>query len=58
MTAEEDTRKAGVSEFLRKLSSSETGLSAVEAKKRIQEYGYIEIPEKKINPLLKFLKAL
>ena len=57
MIAEEDTRKTGVSEFFRKLSSSETGLSVAEAEKRIQEYGYNEIPEKKINPLLRTWRA-
>jgi H+-transporting ATPase len=56
MTDEEGAKKAVVSELFRKLSSSETGLSVAEAKKRIQEYGYNEIPEKKTNPLLKFLK--
>jgi H+-transporting ATPase len=52
----EGAKKATVSELFRKLSSSESGLSVPEAKKRIQEYGYNEIPEKKTNPLLKFLK--
>ncbi len=56
MTDEEDAKKAAASELFRKLSSSESGLSVAEAKKRIQEYGYNEIPEKKANPLLKFLK--
>jgi H+-transporting ATPase len=55
MTAE-DAKKGAVSELFRKLSSSESGLSVAEAEKRIQEYGYNEIPEKKTNPLLKFLK--
>jgi magnesium-transporting ATPase (P-type) len=52
----EKTKKATVSELFRRLSSSENGLSDAEARKRIQEYGYNEIPEKKKNPLLKFLK--
>jgi H+-transporting ATPase len=56
MTHKEDVRKVAVSELFRKLSSSERGLSVSEAKKRIQEYGYNEIPEKKTNPFLKFLK--
>ncbi len=56
MTDEEDVKKATVSELFHKLSSNVNGLSAVEAKKRIQEYGYNEIPEKKTNPFLKFLK--
>jgi H+-transporting ATPase len=52
----EGAKKAMVSELFRKLSSSEGGLSVAEAKKRIQENGYNEIPEKKTNPFLKFLK--
>jgi len=56
MTHEENVRKVAVSELFRKLSSSGSGLSVAEARKRIQEYGYNEIPEKKTNPFLKFLK--
>jgi H+-transporting ATPase len=52
----EDTKRASVKDLLLELSSSESGLSVAEAKKRIQEYGYNEIPEKKTSPLLKFLK--
>ncbi len=52
----ENTREATVSERFRRLSSSANGLSEAEARNRIQEYGYNEIPEKKINPIVKFLK--
>jgi H+-transporting ATPase len=52
----EDAKKASLVELFSRLSSSKTGLSAVEARKRIEQYGYNEIPEKKINPVLKFLK--
>ena len=38
-----------------KLQASATGLSSAEAQKRIQQYGYNELPEKKVIPLLKFL---
>ncbi len=34
----------------------ERGLSRAEADKRLQDYGYNEIPEKKVHPLVKFLK--
>ncbi|KPJ58237.1 MAG: metal ABC transporter ATPase [Deltaproteobacteria bacterium DG_8] len=40
---------------LKKLSVSSEGLSEEEASKRLKEYGYNEITEKKLNPLLKFL---
>jgi H+-transporting ATPase len=38
-----------------RLASSETGLTDVEAQKRLQQYGYNELPEKKESSLLKFL---
>jgi H+-transporting ATPase len=34
---------------------SKTGLSTSEAEKRLQQYGPNEIPEKKVNPVIKFL---
>jgi H+-transporting ATPase len=52
----QNTGKITVSDLFRRLSSSENGLSDAEAKKRIQEYGYNEIPEKKINPIIRLLK--
>jgi H+-transporting ATPase len=45
-----------VDDLLKKLNSSKTGLSTEEAKKRIQQYGFNEIPEKKVNPIMKFLQ--
>lgn len=38
-----------------KVSGSEKGLSSSEAVERLQHYGPNEIPEKKVNPILKFL---
>jgi H+-transporting ATPase len=51
----EDAKKASIDEILSRLSATTEGLSSVEAKKRLQQYGPNEIPEKKKNPLRKFL---
>jgi H+-transporting ATPase len=51
----EDAKKVNVDELLSKLSTSKNGLSSSEAEKRLQQYGPNEIPEKKVNPFLKFL---
>jgi len=42
-------------EVFEKLGTSDKGLSDSEAQKRLEEYGYNEIAEKKVNPLVKFL---
>ncbi|MFU8653850.1 plasma-membrane proton-efflux P-type ATPase [Methanotorris formicicus] len=36
-------------------TSLKTGLSTEEAEERLKEYGYNEIPERKIHPIIKFL---
>jgi H+-transporting ATPase len=51
----EGAKKASIKELFQKLSSSDKGLSASEAQKRREQYGYNEIAEKKVNPLLKLL---
>ena len=51
----EDAKKATVNELLSRLSATKEGLSSSEAEKRLQQYGPNEIPEKKANPVLKFL---
>jgi H+-transporting ATPase len=51
----EEAKKTSINELLKKLSASKKGLSASEVKERIQEYGANEIPEKKVNPFIKFL---
>jgi H+-transporting ATPase len=51
----EDAKKIGINELLNKLSASKEGLSDSEATKRLEQYGPNEIPEKKVNPLAKFL---
>ncbi len=44
-----------VTELMKDLESSPEGLSKTEAQKRLAEYGYNELVEKKVNPVLKFL---
>jgi H+-transporting ATPase len=44
-----------VAELLKQLESSPEGLSPAEAANRLKRYGYNELPEKKVNPFLKFL---
>ncbi|MDI6896594.1 plasma-membrane proton-efflux P-type ATPase [Methanocella conradii] len=52
-----DFSAAPVEEALRKLDTSlETGLTSDEAKKRLAEVGHNEVPEKKKNAALSFLK--
>jgi H+-transporting ATPase len=51
----EDAKKATVDELVSRLSAGRGGLSSIEAQKRLQQYGPNDIPEKKANPLLKFL---
>ncbi len=53
----EKLAKIPLDEALRELKTDpERGLSQAEADKRIQDYGYNEIPEKKEHPVVKFLK--
>jgi H+-transporting ATPase len=51
----EDATKATIDEVLSRLSATKEGLSSLEVQKRLQQYGPNEIPEKKENPVLKFL---
>jgi H+-transporting ATPase len=51
----EDLKSLPWPELQAKLGSSLDGLSQEEAKRRLSQYGYNEISEKKINPFLKFL---
>ena len=52
----EEAKKADIDELLKKLAADQKGLSSSEAEKRLQQYGPNEIQEKKVNPLLKFLR--
>ena len=51
----DEVKKASVNELYELLSSSSEGISSGDAKDRIEQYGYNEIVEKKVNPLVKFL---
>ncbi len=53
--AERDLKSLSVQELQAKLGLSPAGLSQVGAQRRLAQYGYNEISEKTINPLLKFL---
>jgi H+-transporting ATPase len=54
-TAERDIKSLSLQELQAKLGATPAGLTQVEAQRRLAQYGYNEISEKKINPLLKFL---
>jgi H+-transporting ATPase len=47
-----------LSELWQQLGSSPAGLSAEEVERRLTQYGYNELTEKEVNPLLKFLSYL
>jgi H+-transporting ATPase len=51
----EEAKNSPINELFQKLSSSEKGLSSSEIKSRLEQYGPNEIPEKKVNPVAKFL---
>jgi H+-transporting ATPase len=50
-----DLQSLSLPELQAKLESSPAGLTRAEAERRLGQYGFNEIPEKKINPLAKFL---
>ena len=51
----EQLKDLPLAEMQKQLSSSPGGLSQAEVKKRLEIYGYNELPEKKESPVLKFL---
>ena len=52
----QEAKKIKATELMDKLSSSPGGLSSKEAQERYKKYGYNEIVEEKVNPVVKFLK--
>ena len=51
----EDLKSLPMQELQANLGSSQAGLTQAEAQRRLTQYGYNEISEKKVNPLIKFL---
>ncbi len=52
-----DAEKIPLPELFKQLNTANTGLTKAEAEKRLAEVGENELPEKKQNPLLKFLSG-
>lgn len=52
---EQQLKDLPLAEMQKRLSTTSEGLSQAEAQQRLKKYGYNELPEKKDNPLLKFL---
>jgi H+-transporting ATPase len=55
VSAAQDIAGLSTSELTARLGASAEGLSMAEAGRRLTEYGYNELPEQKVNPLLKLL---
>ncbi len=51
----DDFKALGVDEAIKEVGSQPDGLTTSEAKKRVETYGYNEIKEKEVNPILKIL---
>ena len=51
----ETAKETPLAKIFEQLGTSEKGLTALESNKRLEAYGYNEISEKRVNPLLKFL---
>ncbi len=50
----EVAKKMDITDLLDKLLSGKNGLSSSEARDRLQKYGFNELPEKKVNLIVKF----
>jgi len=56
MASADAIKKKSATEVMKELNTSPSGLTSEEVAKRLKEYGYNEIEEKKENPVLRFLK--
>jgi H+-transporting ATPase len=54
-TTAQPLRDLPIAELTRRLETSTDGLSQQEAQNRLEKYGYNEIEEERVNPILKFL---
>ncbi len=54
-TSQRQLKDLSVAEIQKHLQTSANGLSKTEAEHRLAQYGYNELPEKKVNTFLKFL---
>lgn len=54
-TGQKDLTSLSLAELRSRLQAPATGLSQTEAKGRLAQYGFNELPEEKVNPILKFL---
>jgi H+-transporting ATPase len=52
----EQAKDMSLSEIYSQLSTDEKGLSESKIEQRLEEYGYNEILEKKVNPIIRFLR--
>jgi H+-transporting ATPase len=52
---EEPLKDLSIAELMKRLETSTDGLNQQEWQERLEKYGYNEIEEKRVNPLLKFL---
>jgi H+-transporting ATPase len=52
----EEAKTISTEELFKKLDSNRNGLSSSEAQQRLQQFGPNEIAEKKVNPIVKFLR--
>ena len=51
----EEVKKISTDDLLKKLKTTKKGLTNSEVEKRRGDYGFNELPEKKVHPVLKFL---